>query len=78
MGRVVEEVNASSRRDHMQAIAVLKNLGLVWSSLSAEEAVEWRALADKASATLVAEGTVSAELVATMNTLLTDYRAGLD
>lgn len=78
MGRVVEEVNASSRRDHMQAIAVLKNLGLVWSSLSAQETVEWRALADKASATLVAEGTVSAELVATMNTLLTDYRAGLD
>jgi TRAP-type C4-dicarboxylate transport system substrate-binding protein len=78
MGRVVEEVNASSRRDHVQAIAVLKNLGLVWSSLSAEETGEWRSLADKASAALVTEGTVSAELVATMNTLLADYRARLD
>ncbi len=78
MADVVAQVNARSRRDHVQAVAVLKNLGLIWSSPSTTETMEWHTLAEKASANLVAEGTVSANLVTTMNDLLTDYRAGLD
>lgn len=78
MTQVVTQVNARSRRDHVQAVDVLKQQGLVWSRPSATEIEEWRSLAVKASAVLVAEGTVSAELVTTVNDLLTNYRAGLD
>lgn len=78
MARVVDRVNERSRSDHEQAVQVLKDQGLVWNSPSVEQTQEWRSLAEQASAAVVAKGTVSADLFAAMQSLLREYRAGLD
>ena len=75
MGEMVAKVNARSRRDHEQASAALANQGLAWLSASAEETAEWAALADQASARLVEEGYVSADLHQAMLEHLAAFRA---
>ena len=62
MGEVVAAVDARSRRDHEQASAALANQGLQWRTASEGEAAEWRSIADEATARLVDEGYVSADL----------------
>lgn len=75
MGEMVAKVNARSRRDHEQASAALANQGLAWLSASAEETAEWAMLADQASARLVEEGYVSADLHQAMLEHLAAFRA---
>ena len=76
MGEMVAKVNARSRRDHEQASAALANQGLQWLQASADEAAEWRTLADRAAARLVQEGYVSADLHNAMLEHLRVFRAG--
>ena len=59
MAATVDKVNARSRADHEQAIAVLKQQGLQWQTPDADELAQWQALADAANERLVAEGFVS-------------------
>lgn len=58
----VRDVNARNRADHESAVAALKSLGLTWNEPSPEQVAEWRGYARRASAQLIEDGFVSADL----------------
>lgn len=60
MGAATVAVNRSSRAEHQQALAVLKQQGLQFAQPTAEALAEFQQLADAANEKLVAEGFVSA------------------
>ena len=60
MGAATAEVNARSRVDHEQALAVLKQQGLTFTVPSPEARAEFQRLADVANENLVAEEFVTA------------------
>ena len=74
MAAGVAKVNARSRADHEQAIAVLKQQGLKWQAPNSSERAQWQALADAANAQLVAEGFVSQQAWDQMQGYLAELR----
>jgi TRAP-type C4-dicarboxylate transport system substrate-binding protein len=78
MGSVVREVNAQNRRDHERAVVALKSQGLSWSVPTPTEVERWKRLADKATGELVEQGAMSEELISSLQSRLSSYRAGLD
>ena len=78
MGDVVVKVNAQNRTDHERAVEVLKMQGLNFNVPTSAERERWVGLADKASNEMITQGILSAELVETLNGMLSDYRASLD
>lgn len=78
MADVVDQVNARARQDHSSAMRALIAQGVERREPSAEEIAEWNSLADRANREMVEDGLISAELLDRMETLLEDYRDGLD
>lgn len=78
MADVVDQVNARARQDHSSAMQALIAQGVERREPSAGEIAEWNTLADQANREMVEEGLISAGLLDRMETLLEDYRAGLD
>lgn len=78
MAAVVEKVNARARQDHQSAKQALITQGIEVTRPSAEETEEWRTYARRANREMVEEGLVSAELKQQLDTLLEQFRAGLD
>ena len=75
LGAAVQEVNASSRRDHEQALEVLKKQGIVFSKPNAEEEKEWISYGEAANEDMVKEGLLSREAYSEVQRLLAEYRA---
>jgi TRAP-type C4-dicarboxylate transport system substrate-binding protein len=78
MARVVDEVNAGARRDHASAMKALLAQGAEATHPSRPEVEEWRVYADRANGEMVEEGLLSGELLDRMESLLDEYRSGLD
>ena len=78
MGEVVRKVDAQNRIDHERAAEVLQIQGLDWIVPSAAEVDRWRQLAEKASAELVNEGSISLALFESLQDRLSAYRGTLD
>ena len=75
---MVQKVNAQNRIDHERAVQVLKTQGLTFSEPTSTETARWKGLADEASREMVGQGLMSAELVDTLNDMLSEYRDSLD
>lgn len=78
MSGVVDQVDTRARQDHESALQALLGQGLERTRPSEAEITEWRSYARQANQEMVEEGLVSAELKARMDTLLEEYRSGLD
>jgi TRAP-type C4-dicarboxylate transport system substrate-binding protein len=78
MGEVVRKVNAQNRVDHERAVEVLKNQGLVFTQPTSDEARRWKDLSNQATEDMINQGAMSAELIDTLNVMLTEYRDSLD
>jgi len=78
MADVVDQVNARARKDHSSAMQALLAQGVERREPSADETAEWNTLADQANREMVEDGLISAELLDRMETLVEDYRDGLD
>lgn len=78
MADVVDQVNARARKDHSSAMQALFAQGVERREPSADEIAEWNTLADQANREMVEDGLISAELLDRMETLVEDYRDGLD
>ncbi|MEM7221125.1 MAG: TRAP transporter substrate-binding protein DctP [Pseudomonadota bacterium] len=75
LGKAVDEVNATSRSDHEQALAVMKKQGIQFATPSATEVEVWRAAGEEANQGMVDEGLLSPEMYAEVMKLLAEYRA---
>lgn len=75
LGAAVNEVNATSRRDHEQALAVLRKQGIKFNQPTAAETAEWRRYGEAANESMVREGLLGAELYGKVKELLAEYRA---
>jgi TRAP-type C4-dicarboxylate transport system substrate-binding protein len=78
MGEVVRKVNAQNRVDHERAVEVLKNQGLAFTQPTPDESRRWKDLSDQATRDMIDQGAMSAELIDTLNDMLTEYRDSLD
>ncbi len=76
LGAAVDQVNFTSRNDHEQALAVLKQQGIEFAKPSAEETAEWMRYGEAANDAMVEEGLLGAELYGEVKELLAQYRAG--
>jgi TRAP-type C4-dicarboxylate transport system substrate-binding protein len=74
LAAAVAEVDATSRSDHEQALAVLRKQGIKWAVPSTEEAAEWQMFGELANDQMVAEGLLTGELYAKVKRLLAEYR----
>ncbi len=75
LGAAVDQVNATSRNDHEQALAVLKKQGIKFSVPSPAETAEWVRYGEAANDSMVEEGLLGAELYGEVKELLAEYRA---
>ena len=75
LGAAVREVNASSRSDHEQALAVLKKQGIQFTKPNAAEEKEWLSYGEAANQDMVKEGLLSQEAYTEVQRLLAEYRA---
>ncbi len=75
LGAAVNEVNSTSRSDHEQALAVLRQQGIKFAVPSDEETAEWRKYGEEANELMVREGLLDAALYGKVKQLLAEYRA---
>ncbi len=78
MGDVVRKVNTQNRIDHQRAVEVLSMQGLNFIEPIPAERARWISLADRASAEMISQGILSADLVEKLNGILVEYRDSLD
>ena len=71
----VAEVNATSRSDHEQALAVLRRTGIEFKAPTSEELAEWQRYGKAANERMVAEGLLSEDMYSQVLRLLAEYRA---
>lgn len=76
LSAVVRKADATARKDHMSAKAVLTSQGIQWSQPDETEMNEWQTLADAANQRMVDTGYISQEAYQRVLSLLADYRAG--
>lgn len=74
MNRIFKKVDASNRADNRAARAAILNQGIVALSPPANRVDEWRALASKTEAALLADDFVTAEGLSALNKFLVEVR----
>lgn len=77
LGAAVQEVNATSRSDHEQALAVLKKQGIEFMKPNAAEEQEWINYGEAANQDMVKEGLLSQKAYSEVKRLLAEHRATL-
>lgn len=75
LGEAVNDVNATSRRDHEQALAVLRKQGIKFSVPTPAETADWIKYGEAANDSMVREGLLSGDLYNKVKELLAEYRA---
>tara|TARA_E500000331_G_scaffold98259_5_gene95019 strand:+ start:1957 stop:3057 length:1101 start_codon:yes stop_codon:yes gene_type:complete len=76
MNRVFKKIDAANRADNRAAHTAILNQGIQSLTPPADRVEEWRALAKRTEATLLAEDFVTADGLAALNRLLEQVRAG--
>ncbi len=74
MHKVFLSIDATNRKNNVEALQVLKNSGIEFITPSAADYKEWQRLADAANKKLVSSGKLSENLVDKVELLLKEYR----
>lgn len=78
MSNVVDQVNAGARQDNQSAFDALVGQGVELTEPNPEEVAEWQRYARHSQERMVEDDLVSQDLIEKVETLLDEYRAGLD
>ena len=74
MSKVFLAIDATNRKNNLEALEVLKKSGIQFIKPSVEDYKQWQQLADKANTKLVTSGSLDKKLKKKVEQLLKEYR----
>lgn len=75
MGGVFEDIDNQNRRDTLDALAAMKNIGIEFIKPTDETVAEWRAAGNKVIRSLLDNGEITPRTLERLDSLLSDFRA---